>query len=47
MSWEQRLKRVFGIERCAECGGARKIIATSKTPRSIQTLRYARQTGSL
>jgi hypothetical protein len=35
MSWAQRLKRVFGIEieRCAECGGALKIIA-SKTPRS-------------
>jgi hypothetical protein len=37
MSWAQRLKRVFGIEieRCAECGGALKIIASIEDPEVI------------
>ena len=34
MGWAQRLKRVFGIdvERCQECGGPLKIIASIEDP---------------
>ncbi|MFT4940063.1 MAG: hypothetical protein ACI88A_003114, partial [Paraglaciecola sp.] len=28
MTWAQRLKRVFGIETCEQCGGAVKVIAS-------------------
>jgi hypothetical protein len=37
MGWARRLKRVFGIEieRCAECGGALKIIASIEDPEVI------------
>jgi hypothetical protein len=37
MSWAQRLKRVFGIqiERCEQCGGAVKIIASIEEPQLI------------
>jgi hypothetical protein len=37
MSWAQRLKRVFGIEiqRCDNCGGAVKIIASIEDPEVI------------
>jgi hypothetical protein len=37
MSWAQRLRRVFGIEiqRCDECGGALKIIASIEEPEVI------------
>jgi hypothetical protein len=37
MSWAQRLKRVFGIqiERCAQCGGTLKIIASIEDPQVI------------
>lgn len=37
MSWAQRLKRVFGIEieRCEQCGGALKIIASIEEPQII------------
>jgi hypothetical protein len=37
MSWAQRLKRVFGIEidRCEQCGGAVKIIASIEDPEVI------------
>jgi hypothetical protein len=37
MTWAQRLKRVFGIEieRCEQCGGAVKIIASIEDPQVI------------
>jgi hypothetical protein len=37
MTWAQRLKRVFGIEieRCEQCGGAVKIIASIEEPQVI------------
>jgi hypothetical protein len=37
MSWAQRLKRVFGseIERCEQCGGALKVIASIEDPEVI------------
>jgi hypothetical protein len=37
MSWAQRLKRVFGVEiqRCDNCGGAVKIIASIEDPEVI------------
>ena len=40
MSWAQRLKRVFNIdiEICGECGGAVKIIASTKDPEVIRKI---------
>jgi hypothetical protein len=40
MPWAQRLKRVFGIdiERCAQCGGAVKIIASIEDPEVIAAI---------
>jgi hypothetical protein len=37
MSWAQRLRRVFGVEiqRCDDCGGAVKIIASIEDPEVI------------
>ena len=35
MSWAQRLKRVFGIETCAQCGGKVKVIASIEDPAVI------------
>ncbi len=40
MRWAQRLKRVFGIdmERCEQCGGAVKIIASIEAPEVITAI---------
>jgi hypothetical protein len=40
MHWAQRLKRVFGIdiERCAQCGGAVKVIASIEDPEVIAAI---------
>jgi hypothetical protein len=40
-TWEQRLKRVFGIdiEACAACGGALRIIACIEDPEVIEKIR--------
>jgi hypothetical protein len=38
MTWAQRLKRVFGIETCAACGGALRIIACIEDPAVIKKI---------
>ncbi len=40
MHWAQRLKRVFGIdmERCEQCGGAVRIIASIEDPEVIAAI---------
>jgi len=40
MTWAQRLKRVFNIdiERCSECGGAVKVIASIEDPTVIKKI---------
>ena len=38
MRWPQRLKRVFGIEICAACGGAMCIIACIEDPVVIKAI---------
>jgi hypothetical protein len=38
MTWAQRLKRVFGIDRetCLHCGGAVRILASVEEPDAIR-----------
>jgi hypothetical protein len=40
MRWAQRLKRVFGtdLERCEQCGGAVKVIASIEDPEVIAVI---------
>jgi hypothetical protein len=38
MTWAKRLKRVFNIETCSECGGDVKIIASIEDPAAIQKI---------
>ena len=38
MTWAQRLKRVFGIDTCAACGGALRIIACIEDPVVIEKI---------
>ncbi len=40
LGWEARLKRVFGIDiqRCEQCGGAAKIIASIEDPELIERI---------
>ncbi len=42
MNWARRLKRVFQIdmEKCPECGGKVKIIASIEDPRAITKILY-------
>ena len=38
MTWAQRLKRVFNIETCSECGGEARIIASIEDPAVINQI---------
>ena len=38
MTWAKRLKRVFDIETCSECGGDVKIIACIEDPEVIRKI---------
>jgi hypothetical protein len=46
MSWARRLKRVFGIEQCARCGGRLRVIASIEEPELIERiLAHRRERG--
>jgi len=46
LNWARRLKRVFGIEQCARCGGGLEVIASIEEPELIERiLAHRRERG--
>jgi hypothetical protein len=46
LNWARRLRRVFGIEQCARCGGRLKVLASIEEPELIERiLAHRRERG--